>query len=104
MARQRVTRQEAVSMIRLRLDFRASSMTGYTNYEGDFVIKSYDTEVARITAEGVAWVTTNTYTMTTAQHLSYIRRGLAGFDVIHAPTLEQAKGTTKWRDLSGVLA
>lgn len=104
MARQRVTRDEAVSMIRLRLDFTASAMTGYTNYEGDFVIKSYSTEIARATKAGIVWVTTLRYTATTDRHLSFVRRGFAKDDVVYAETLEQAKTTTKWRDLEAVRA
>ena len=100
MARQRVNRQEAVSMIRLRLDFTASSMTGYTNYEGDYVIKSYSTEVARATKDGIVWITTERYSVTTGMHLSYIKRGFANDDVVSAPTLAEAKATTKWRDLT----
>jgi hypothetical protein len=104
--RQRVNLQEAVSCIRLRLTFSAGANTlvGFTNDKGDYIIKSYRTEIARATKDGIVWITTEYYSQTTSKHLSYVRRGFSGEDVVSSPSLEQAKTTTKWHDLELAVA
>jgi len=100
--RQRVNLQEAVSCIRLRLTFSAGANTlvGFTNDKGDYIVKSYRTEIARATKDGIVWITSDWFSMTTAKHLSYVKRGFAGEDVVYSLTLESAKQTTKWHDLA----
>ena len=77
--RQRVNLSQAPSLIRHRLDFTAGANTlrGYTNYEGDYIIKSYAEVIGRWNKDGSVWITDQKFSQTTSRHTSVVRRGLA---------------------------
>ena len=77
--RQRVNLTQAPSLIRHKLDFTAGANTlrGYTNYEGDYIIKSYAEVIGRWNKDGSVWITDQKFSQTTSRHTSVVRRGLA---------------------------
>lgn len=97
--------QQVGTMVRERQEFHnnGKSLRGVFDYKGDYVVYSYGTEIARITKEGIAWLTTRKYSITTTGHQSRVSWGLDEAWTIHAPNLEHAKTTTKWRDLVAIL-
>jgi hypothetical protein len=93
---------KAPQLIAERKDFTGSNFYGMKYSDGSYVIYSYNTKIAEITSEGIVWITTRSYSNTTAKHLSHVRQGIANLrDVVWARTLDHAKTTTKWRDLVG---
>lgn len=76
--RQRVSIGEAESCIRARLDFSAGANTlrGYTNSDGDYIIKSYDEVIVRAGVDGSVWITGEYFSNTTSRHLAIAKRGI----------------------------
>jgi hypothetical protein len=98
----RVAQWKSPQLINSRLDFEAGNLWARTDsYSGDYVIYSYNAEIARVLASGIVWVSTRKWSNTTSSHQFYTRQGLSGEDIIWARTLDHAKTTTKWRDLVG---
>lgn len=96
----RVAQWKAHELIKTRTNFDAGNLWARTDsYSGDYVIKSYNAEIGRITKDGIVWLSTSRWSMTTSHHQAIVRRGLSGEDIVWAYNLEHAKTTTKWRDL-----
>ena len=96
----RIAQWKAHELIATRTNFDAGNFWSFTDsFTGDYVIKSYNAEIGRITKDGIVWVSTSRWSMTTSHHQGYLRRGLSGEDIVWASSLEHAKTTTKWRDL-----
>jgi hypothetical protein len=97
-----IAQWKAHELINSRLDFNAGNFWARRDsYSGDYVIYSYNAEIARVLASGIVWVSTRSWSNTTSKHQSHTRQGLSGEDIIWARTLDHAKTTTKWRDLVG---
>jgi hypothetical protein len=95
----RTANWKAHELISARRDFTGSNFYGYNRADGSYVIYSYNTKIAEVSPEGIIWISTRTYSMTTAHHLSHVKRGLSSRDVVWAINLDHAKTTTKWKDL-----
>ena len=81
--RQSVRLGDVPSMVRARLDFSASSngLVGYTDSQGDYIVKSYGLVIACWLEEGDRlWVMDkddeDIKYESTANHISYVKQGI----------------------------
>lgn len=101
MAKYSISYAECENYIKHRIPFKARDrFFGYIDHNGDYVLQSYRTTIAKITTKGIVWVTTRGYSNTTSRHLSHIANALRGEDIVWSSSFEEAKSTTKWRDLA----
>ena len=99
----KIANHKAHEYIAKHLDFNGSNFYGFKSADGAYYVYSYSTLIAK--AEGnKVWITTRRYSNTTSKQLIQVRRAFSERDVIHASSLEDAKQTTKWRDLTLALA
>lgn len=96
----RVAQWKAHELIKTRTNFDAGNFWSFTDSTtGDYVIKSYNAEIGRITKDGIVWLSTSRWSNTTSKHQSHARSGVSGLEIVWASSLDHAKTTTKWRDL-----
>lgn len=65
--------REIPYLLRNREPFSGNSMSAFTDAQtGDYVVLSYNTEIARVTSAGVKTVNTSKYSTTTSRHQNLV--------------------------------
>lgn len=72
----RATYKTMPALIAAKESFTHGSAHAYTNFDGEYVIVSYSTEIATY-KDGVAWLNERKYSMTTSRLQNIIRKAWA---------------------------
>lgn len=66
---------QMTDLIKSESDFNGNTMSAYHDPSGNYIIKSYDTEIARVhTSDGFKEFHPKKYSVTTSKHQGIVRR------------------------------